>query len=138
MAYGALTCTGRPTLTGILTASGKQFMDWSAAYRLFSHQRIDIERLFDVARENTLIETDNLPMIVAHMDDTIIKKSGKKIPGTSWKRDPLEPPFNTNFIWGQRFLQISMPYCTLPIIDLRKCLIRKCCQVYHSGRNMAM
>ena len=46
--------------------------------------------------------------IVIHMDDTILKKTGRKIPGTSWRRDPLGPPFHTNFIWGQRFLQISM------------------------------
>ncbi|MEM0941064.1 MAG: hypothetical protein AAF600_12290 [Bacteroidota bacterium] len=42
------------------------------------------------------------------MDDTILKKTGKKIPGTSWRRDPLGPPFHTNFIWGQRFIQLSM------------------------------
>lgn len=47
-------------------------------------------------------------MIVAHMDDTILKKTGRHIPGTSWRRDPLGPPFQTNFIWGQRFVQISM------------------------------
>lgn len=47
-------------------------------------------------------------MIVAHMDDTLLKKTGLKIPGTAWRRDPLGPPFQTNFIWGQRFLQISM------------------------------
>lgn len=47
-------------------------------------------------------------MMVAHLDDTLIKKTGKKIAGTAWRRDPLGPPFHTNFIWGQRFLQISM------------------------------
>jgi hypothetical protein len=47
-------------------------------------------------------------MIVAHMDDTILKKTGRHVPGTGWRRDPLGPPFQTNFIWGQRFLQISM------------------------------
>jgi hypothetical protein len=52
------------------------------------------------------MSSDN--MIVAHMDDTILKKSGRNIPGAGWRRDPLRPPFQTNFIWGQRFLQISM------------------------------
>lgn len=47
-------------------------------------------------------------ILAAHMDDTIVKKTGRKVPGTSWRRDPLGPPFHTNFIWGQRFLQISM------------------------------
>jgi len=46
--------------------------------------------------------------VVVHMDDTILKKTGKKIQGTSWRRDPLGPPFHTNFIWGQRFIELSL------------------------------
>lgn len=99
---------GRHTLTGMLTASGQQFMDWSSAYRLFSKQRVDISKLFDGVLNGVLQELDENQMIIAHMDDTIVKKTGKHIPGTSWRRDPLGPPFHTNFIWGQRFIQISM------------------------------
>jgi hypothetical protein len=69
---------------------------------------VDVEKLFDVARKSVLEELSPDQMIVAHLDDTILKKTGKKIPGTAWRRDPLGPPFQTNFIWGQRFLQISM------------------------------
>lgn len=36
LAYGALNCMGKHTLTGMITASGHQFMDWSSADRLFS------------------------------------------------------------------------------------------------------
>jgi DDE superfamily endonuclease len=108
LAYGALTCMGRHTLTGMLTASGKQFMDWSSAYRLFSHQRVNTSKLFDIAQLNVLKEIEDQGLIVAHMDDTLIKKRGRFIPGAAWRRDPLGPPFHTNFIWGQRFLQISM------------------------------
>jgi len=92
----------------MLTASGQQFIDWSSAYRLFSHQRVNISRLFDVVRSGVLQELDSQQEIVAHMDDTLLKKTGRHIPGTAWRRDPLGPPFQTNFIWGQRFLQISM------------------------------
>lgn len=46
--------------------------------------------------------------IYAHMDDTLFRKTGKKVSGAKWMRDPLGPPFHTNFVWGQRFLQISM------------------------------
>lgn len=108
LAYGALTCMGRHTMTGILTSSGKQFVDWSSAYRLFSHQRIDTTKVFEVVQSNILKETPEETMVIAHMDDTILKKTGRQIPGTAWRRDPLGPPFQTNFIWGQRFLQISM------------------------------
>lgn len=108
LAFGALTCMGKHTLTGMLTASGQQFVDWSSAYRLFSQQRIDTSKLFEVVRTGVLQELEPQQMIVAHMDDTILKKTGRHIPGTAWRRDPLGPPFQTNFIWGQRFLQISM------------------------------
>jgi hypothetical protein len=108
LAFGALTCLGRQTVSGILTASGQQFVDWSAAYRIFSQNRIDIDKLFKISQKAIMQELNQGQMLVAHMDDTILKKTGKKVPGTSWRRDPLGPPFQTNFIWGQRFLQISM------------------------------
>jgi len=92
----------------MLTASGQQFVDWSATYRLFSENRIDTNTLFDVSKKEVINEIDDDQMLIAHMDDTIIKKTGKNIPGTAWRRDPLGPPFRTNFIWGQRFVQISM------------------------------
>jgi hypothetical protein len=40
--------------------------------------------------------------------DTLLKKTGKKIAGAAWRRDPLGPPFHTNFVWAQRFVQISL------------------------------
>lgn len=106
--YGSLTCMGRHTVTGMISSSGNQFKDWSSSYRLFSKERIDISKMMEVIRENVINETKQIPFIVAHMDDTVIKKTGKKIPGTAWRRDPLGPPFHTNFIWGQRFLQVSL------------------------------
>ncbi len=108
LAYGALTCMGRHTLTGMLTSSGRQFVDWSSAYRLFSHQRVDTTKMFEVVQSSVLNETEQGQMVIAHMDDTILRKSGRHVPGAAWRRDPLGPPFHTNFIWGQRFLQISM------------------------------
>ena len=108
IAYGALTCLGRHTLTGMLTASGHQFVDWSAAYRLFGHSRMDIDHIFKVARQGVLQEIGDQEPLVAHIDDTILRKRGRNIHGASWRRDPLGPPFHSNFIWGQRFVQISM------------------------------
>jgi hypothetical protein len=42
------------------------------------------------------------------IDDTKVSKTGKKIPGTQYYRDPLSPPFHVNFLYGQRFIQASM------------------------------
>lgn len=103
-----MACLGRQTITGVLTASGQQFKDWSADYRLFSDNRVDMAQLFKTSQKQVLNQIGEDQMIVAHMDDTILKKTGKKVPGAGWRRDPLGPPFQSNFIWGQRFIQISM------------------------------
>jgi hypothetical protein len=98
---------GKHTITGILSACGKQFQDWSAAYRLFAKERFSLKELFAPAITRILDITKEKGTIFTMMDDTIIRKSGKKIPGAAWKRDPLGPAFHTNFVWGQRYLQIS-------------------------------
>lgn len=92
----------------MLTTSGQQFRDWSANYRLFEQERIDVAKLFSGVIEGVL---DTLPTgapIVGAIDDTLVRKKGRRIAGTSWRRDPLGPPFANNFIWACRFLQISL------------------------------
>lgn len=41
------------------------------------------------------------------MDDSLLHKTGRRIPGTAWRRDPLGPPFQVQFSWAQRVLQFS-------------------------------
>jgi hypothetical protein len=108
MGYGILSCTGRVTITGMIIAIGKQFLDWSAAYRLFMGDRMNVTKLFEVSSQLCIENLEKDQMIIAHMDDTIIRKVGKKIVGTAWRRDPLGPAFHTNFIWAQRFIQLSL------------------------------
>lgn len=117
-------------MTGMLTTSGQQFHDWSANYRVFEQERIDVPSLFSAVIAGVI---DSLPEgapIVGAIDDTLIRKKGRHIAGTSWRRDPLGPPFTNNFIWASRFLQLSlaMPECAdgpssarmIPV-DLRHC-----------------
>ena len=108
LGLSALTCLGRHTLSGLLCASGQQFRDWSAAYRLFERERLDGDALWRVPLGGVL---DTLPPgspVVALLDDTLLRKRGHRIAGTSWRRDPLGPHFADNFIWASRFLQISL------------------------------
>ena len=107
LALSALVGLGRRTVSGMLCASAQQFDDWSAAYRLFEQQRFDREALFAPVRQTVLERLQPHQPLVAMMDDTLIRKRGRKVHGTGWRRDPLGPPFTTNFVWGQRFLQIS-------------------------------
>jgi hypothetical protein len=109
LAHGLLNCMGRRTISGLITATGQQFKDWTAAYRLFSGTRMNVSELYSTIRKDLVTKHLEIHQpIYAHMDDTNSRKRGKKIAGTSWMRDPLGPPFHTNFIWGQRFVQLSI------------------------------
>lgn len=107
MALSALVGLGRRTVTGMLTASAQQGLDWSAAYRLFERERFEGECLFAPALRAVVSRLGEPEPLVALMDDTLIHKRGRKIHGTGWKRDPLGPAFCNNFIWGQRYVQLS-------------------------------
>lgn len=108
LALSALTCLGRHTLSGLLCAAGQQFHDWSAPYRLFERERLDSEALWRVPLHGVLQALQPASPVVALLDDTLIRKRGHRIAGTSWRRDPLGPHFADNFIWASRFLQISL------------------------------
>lgn len=96
---------GRHTLTGALTTAGAQHRDWSADYRLL--QRLPVEPIFAHVRSEALAATDAARPWVVALDDSITRKTGRRIPGCGWRKDPLGPPFNINFVWGQRVLQFS-------------------------------
>ncbi|HEY9154017.1 MAG TPA: transposase [Opitutaceae bacterium] len=94
---------GRHTITGTLTTAGRQHHDWSAQYRAL--QRLPTEPLYGYLQEQTLARTEG-PWVIA-VDDSAMRKTGRKIPGCGWRRDPLSPAFHVNFCWGQRVLQCS-------------------------------
>lgn len=90
----------------MISARGLQFKDWSTNYKLL--KKLDLKEFYNVLRQKSVALNISSNLIVAHIDDTLIRKTGKKVFGTSWKRDPLGPKFYTNFVWGQRFLQTSI------------------------------
>jgi hypothetical protein len=63
--------------------------------------------IFSVVRRGV---ADQLPPDApfrAVLDDSLLRRSGIRTPGVAWRRDPLGPRFQTNFVRGQRFLQVS-------------------------------
>lgn len=93
----------------MLSSSGQQFSDWTQAYRLFNGERMKVGGMYDsILKEFLKLSCGKDEPVYAHMDDTLVRKKGKKVYGTGWKRDPLGPPFVTNVVWGQRFLQLSV------------------------------
>jgi hypothetical protein len=107
LAMGLLTCTGRHTITGMLSAAGREQLDWSADYRVFSRGRFEPSQMFGLVEERLLERLPAGQAVVTALDDTKCRKTGTKIPGVSYQRDPMSPPFHTNFIRAQRFAQLS-------------------------------
>jgi hypothetical protein len=103
----SLLCLGRHTVTGLLTTSGAQFQDWTAAYRLFSQDRVPVPEVFSVVRRAVASQLSAGAPFRAVLDDSLLRRSGLHTPGVGWRRDPLGPRFQTNFVRAQRFLQIS-------------------------------
>lgn len=101
-------------MTGLLTTCGREFEDWSAPYRLFSCDRFPADPVFSVIRHAVLSELPAQAPFSVALDDTLLRKTGTRIPGVAWRRDPLGPKFQTNFIRAQRFLQFS---ASIPLSD---------------------
>jgi hypothetical protein len=105
----ALPCVlGRRTISRSISALGRSEVDWSADYKMYSRSNWErTERLYDPVIDEYLNRYRNEP-VVAALDDTKLKKTGRKIKGAQWYRDPLSPPFHMNLAYGLRFLQASI------------------------------
>jgi hypothetical protein len=106
-AVGALLVVGSATLTRILAGFGRDQQDWSAEYKLHARADWNAQGLFDALLPSALAHCPGRFVPVA-LDDTRLRKTGKRIPTAFWQRDPLSPPFRVNLQWGLRFLQASL------------------------------
>ena len=105
--YWQMLCLSRHTVTGLLYTGGRIGRDWTADYRLYSRGRVALDPCFDVVREEVeSLLPEGSPLVVA-MDDSILRKTGKNIPGVAWRVDPAGPKFRINFVLGHRVLQLS-------------------------------
>src|ERR1700744_300240 len=102
-----LVSFGRHTITGLLRCQNRTRQDWTADYRFYAEGRVDTGKVFNRLRsEVERCASPDQPLVVA-MDDSILRKTGRRIFGSGYRRDPLSPPFHVNFVRGLRILQIS-------------------------------
>jgi hypothetical protein len=102
-----LVCFGRHTITGLLRLQDRTQQDWTADYRFYAEDRFDPVKVFAQVRGQLEQElAQDAPLVVA-MDDSLLRKTGRKISGVRYMRDPMSPPFMVNFVRGLRVLQIS-------------------------------
>ncbi len=114
LVFAMLTTEDRRTITTLLEAAGESQRDWSAAYRVFSRDVWSPTDVFGCLMPSLVSLQPATNRIVASLDDTNIRKTGTHIPGVSYRRDPMSPPFHVNFIRAQRFVQTSVvvPFAT--------------------------
>src|SRR5512136_50822 len=114
LTYGQLLSVPRHTTSAAICTIGRQFLDWSADYRAFSRSPWDPQVLFDSVIDHAIPLLPPLPApVIAAIDDTACKKSGRRIPGVSTVRDPQSPPYHVNLIRGLRFVQASLTIAPL-------------------------
>lgn len=82
-------------------------VDWSTNYKLFSRAEWKARELFLPAMSETLkhIEGDYIPLAG---DETRTRRGGRKVKRSRWTRDPMSPPFHTNFMKGIRWVQFCV------------------------------
>jgi hypothetical protein len=109
LTFGLLVCLRLHLTSRAICATGRQDVDWSADYRLCSRSPWNPHQLFDpvLDRLPALLPSPSAP-VVAALDDTFCKKTGRRIPGVSIGRDPMSPPFHVNLCYGLRFVQMSV------------------------------
>ncbi len=109
LALALLCAEGPKTITSALCWLDQRYEDWTRAYRLLSQAQWSTGDFFAPVLETAVgFATDpTAPLYAAH-DDTLLRKTGRHIPGVAYARDPLSPPFHVNLVLGQRFLQTSL------------------------------
>jgi len=75
---------------------------------MYSSERVEPQKLFAPVRQALTGRLAAGEPLVTALDDTRLRKTGRKTHGVKYTRDPLGPAFHVNFIKAQRFLQFSM------------------------------
>jgi hypothetical protein len=112
-ALSFLVCLGRRTISRAICAQQRQFQSWASDYKLFSRSRWTPRSLFDVVLKLALGLVSKTQPVVIALDDTITRKTGRRIPNASTLRDPLSPPYHTNLVWALRFIQAVLLICPM-------------------------
>ena len=107
LSLSTICSKGRRTITQGITFSGRQDSDWSSDYKFYSRSNWNEFTLFKPIIEKSLPYCDQ-DYIAIGVDDTKIKKTGKKIPLVGTYKDPLSPAYHVNLIHGHRILQASL------------------------------
>lgn len=97
----------RHTITQLLLALGLTDEDWSAWYRLFSHERFKEEETAGVMLGEILAEVDEKEPLFVGADAFHVPRSSLKMPGTAYMKALRTAGFKSGVERGQRFVEGS-------------------------------
>ncbi|MGH7492401.1 MAG: transposase, partial [bacterium] len=96
-------------MTRLICSKNKQEQDWSADYRFYSEREWNADPLFfEILKAGDAYAHWPKQDVLVALDDTVRRKTGKKIPGVCTLRDPMSLPYHVNLIPGIRYLQGSL------------------------------
>jgi hypothetical protein len=113
---GWVFCMGRRTVTGLITAAGaigkKHF---SCYHRFFSRAKWDLDSLGHIILKLALHFVPKDAVILLATDDTLARKTGKRIWGAAMHHDPLRSTRRKHFFsfghsWVVLSLVIELPF----------------------------
>lgn len=112
LAIACLTATGRKTITSMSIFLDRGYKTPIADYKFYSECKWNVEDLFNPILNLAISHAPTSDYICVGADDTKVHKTGKKLPCAGWHADPMGPKFQTNLVWGIRYLQMSflMPH----------------------------
>src|SRR5260370_7230034 len=111
LTFGMLVCLRLHLTSRAICAVGRQFVDWSADYRLCSRSPWNPHSLFDPIfdRLPALLASPSAPVIAA-LHDTLCKKTAPHLPRVLMPRAPMSPPFHVNLSSALPFLPVPAPF----------------------------
>ncbi len=107
LCLGYIQTLGRHTITGVLRSLGRDDLDWSAAYRLFSHGRIELEIARRHLLETLLATLGSAEPLVVVLDGTQVSRTSPRFPGVGWLRSPRTPVWRPGIHRAQRWVGLS-------------------------------
>lgn len=114
MGVACIAARGPKTVTSMIEFNSRHgnpelnHDNWSSSYRVFSTGKWEVENLSWKVLDDALEFVGEDEPVRLAVDDTLLNKTGRRIPECAYAKSPLSPPFQVNLVWGQRILCVSI------------------------------
>lgn len=103
LVLGEIFVFARHTISQIIMALGHNEEDWTAWYRLFSHERFPYKAFRDLLLRQVLTKYEQGDLFVVAGDSIQTPRSSRKMEGSGWLRNLRTPPFMVGIHAAQRW-----------------------------------